>query len=126
MKPGWLKDRAPECKHFNGIQHGCCLAGVAYNSVRDASQPGPYRWPCLTLSGKEATTTCAKREYPTEAELEAEEAECNRVMAALLVGRSACCDAELVEQVDERGSGPRFCSKCKKLAFIGCNPSEGG
>lgn len=48
------------CFHFRGIQN-VCAAGIDPKSVRDESQPGPYRWPCLTLSAeRRATTTCAQ------------------------------------------------------------------
>lgn len=36
-------------------------------------------------------------------------------------GRSPCCDATLDEtRVDEEGTGPRFCSACKKFVYQGC------
>jgi hypothetical protein len=66
--------RVPQkCRHFRGVQHETCLAGVDMKSVRDASQPGPYRWPCLTPLGRSpATTTCASFVAKTRAEEEAE------------------------------------------------------
>lgn len=63
---------AGQCVHFCGIQHKHCKAGVELVSVRDSSQPGPYRWPCLTIDGRAATTVCAQRRMPTPDEVEAE------------------------------------------------------
>lgn len=57
--------RAGTCIHFCGIQHQKCRAGIVLESVRDSSQPGPSRWPCLNLDGKKATTTCGSYAEPT-------------------------------------------------------------
>lgn len=63
-----------KCRYFIGIQHETCDAGVRLDTVRDASQSGPSRWPCLTLIGRpEATTTCALRVLMTPEEHDAEE-----------------------------------------------------
>jgi hypothetical protein len=67
--------RAGTCVHFCGIQHEKCDAGVVLHSVRDASQPGPYRWPCLTLKpDAKATTTCDQYREPTAGEIAADKA----------------------------------------------------
>ncbi len=69
------------CVHFRGIQHATCAAGVSLVSVRDASQPGPYRWPCLTLRADlKATTTCPSFREPTAEEIAADEAEFKAAM----------------------------------------------
>lgn len=84
--------RLATCKHFNGIQNDECRAGVAMRSVRDESAK-PYRWPCVpSLSGGECATTCAKREFPTAAEVDAEEARFRRAMADTLMARKAIVD----------------------------------
>ena len=36
-----------DCKHFNGIQHDCCNAGVNYETL---IENGKYRIPCLKLA----------------------------------------------------------------------------
>lgn len=61
-----------KCIHFRGIQHATCEAGVSMVSIRDKSQP--YRWPCLTLDGRKATTTCDRYREPTSEEIAADEA----------------------------------------------------
>jgi len=56
------------CVHFAGFQHAdgtqreWCRAGVYYADVRDSTQPGQDRWPCMTAVGDmPATTCCASR-----------------------------------------------------------------
>jgi hypothetical protein len=56
-----------KCRHFNGIQHKACEAGVPYERVRDASQPGPYRWPCLD-TGRGTGGECQARSLLTQEE----------------------------------------------------------
>jgi hypothetical protein len=46
-----------KCKHFNGVQHIKCKAGVEYESIRDMSTIPP-KLPCLFDSG--ARPTCDK------------------------------------------------------------------
>lgn len=109
------------CVHFTGIQHDACAAGVPYASVRDASQPGPYCWPCLPgIGGKVCATTCDKKRLPTLEELEAEEQKWKAAFAAITAGLSPCCNAPLDESHVRGGTGPRFCSKCKTFVFRAC------
>lgn len=54
------------CIHFNGIQRKVCEAKISYISVRDTTQPGRYRWPCLRSDN--ATTTCSKCHYYSKKE----------------------------------------------------------
>lgn len=111
------------CKHFRGIQHETCLAGVSMHSVRDTTQPGPYRWPCLPpIRPPKASTKCHLRVYPTAAEVAEDERAWKETMSLIFdQGLSACCKAPLDEsRVDEHGTGPRYCSACKELVFQGC------
>ena len=58
--------RADVCKHFAGIQSETCEAGVVLSTVKDASGPGPFRWPCLpTMDGAPCATTCQKFQAPS-------------------------------------------------------------
>jgi len=114
-----------QCVHFNGIQHEKCSAGVAYLSVRDSSQAGPYRWPCLTLAAeKTSTTTCPSFRLKSDEEWAKEDAQFEKAFAAISEGKSPCCGAPLDESHVRDGTGPRFCLKCKQFVFRGCNPSE--
>lgn len=72
------------CKHYTG-QHGggpCCRAGVNYVNLAASQEDGwALRLPCnaymIETARKKGVTqaTCPKRETPTEAELDAEEAD---------------------------------------------------
>lgn len=78
------------CRHFTGIAHKHCKAGVQYDDVRD-TQHRPYRWPCLQLIGyTPASTDCAKRSLLSAAELAAEHAEIDaavdKAQAAIAAG----------------------------------------
>lgn len=68
--------RLATCKHFNGIQHKACRAGIAYASFERDGKPYPPI-PCLPAD-RPCPSTCAKREFPTLAEVEEREAEVMR------------------------------------------------
>lgn len=80
--------RLSKCQHFTGIRHKTCEAGVCYAEVRDSSQPGPLRWPCLTLAGKAATTMCAKYEATTPEQLAEEDAEIEALVHRVVTNRA--------------------------------------
>jgi hypothetical protein len=93
-----------QCRHFTGIQHKTCAVGVAYNDVRDASQPGPYRWPCLESSWghidaslRRATTTCDRLSLLTQEEHRAKDEELraavDKALAAVESGVCHICGA---------------------------------
>jgi hypothetical protein len=77
---------ANRCKHFTGIQHDVCKAGVAYKDVRDESTR-PYGFPCFADESRNAV--CAKRELTTRDEAEAEEREFQAAFARVKTCRSA-------------------------------------
>lgn len=117
--------RKGTCIHFTGIQHEKCAAGVALKEVRDDSGPGRYRWPCITLANQpRSRVRCPQYRDPTEEEIAIDREAWGQALARVAAGRSPCCDAPLDDSNTVKGAGPRFCSKCKKLAFLGCNPSE--
>lgn len=59
----------PRCKHFNGIQHLTCLAGVKYSSIISKEiLKGKARIPCLNVS----LENCPKRQMQTLQEVEEE------------------------------------------------------
>jgi hypothetical protein len=91
---------ADMCRHFVGVQHKVCEAGVKLVDVRDASQPGPYRWPCLTPnSSSPATTVCPKRSLLTQEEHEARIAQlyaaADKFAAAVAAGKCPHCGADI-------------------------------
>lgn len=88
-----------KCVHFRGIQNPCG-AGVALDTVKDTSGPGPYRWPCLQLIGRPlCRTTCPARRLMTEAEQAAEsatiDAAVKAAMASLTAGKCHECSAPI-------------------------------
>ena len=58
-----------ECKHFNGLQHDKCEAGIVYDTRRDSEQVGRDQLPCCGVG------QCPHYDPPTREEIEAEEAE---------------------------------------------------
>lgn len=44
--------RTQSCRHFNGIQHDQCEAGIAYKDIVLESERFPMRYPCTRADGK--------------------------------------------------------------------------
>lgn len=86
-----------ECRHFNGIQHDTCKAGVRYDAVRDESAR-PYRFPCLD-TGKGCPDTCTARSLLTQEEHAEKEREMRAAVARMLdlhaVGKCHLCEAPI-------------------------------
>lgn len=74
------------CIFFDGIQHTPCRAGVPLEEVKDKSQPGPYRFPCLDLPGRLAKTTCYQKRLYTQKEAEDEAADWEKLEKAVAGG----------------------------------------
>lgn len=72
------------CRHFTGIQHKTCAAGVEYLPLRDKPPgAGMACWPCLRLAGEPAArTTCPQRVLMTD-----------EALAKIEAGRCHVCDA---------------------------------
>ena len=99
------------CRHFTGVGRSeTCAAGIRYDSVRDSTHPGPYRWPCLGADmrlGEGCTTTCVKHELLSKEEAEAEEAEIEAVVSAHLAKLAAnICPACDTPYTDTKQIGP--------------------
>lgn len=60
--------RRPRCRHFNGVQHDRCRAGISYDDVHKVISPG-NALPCLCAE----IITCSARSFLTEDEIQAEE-----------------------------------------------------
>lgn len=76
------------CKHYRGMHDKTsCEAGVEFSSLPGHGVKGFFEsCPCF---GPERTGTCGKSEYPTDAEMEAEEAEIQSDMRNMMVARVA-------------------------------------
>lgn len=107
--------RAATCKHFNGIQHDACRVGVKYLDVDGKGPPNTGRHlPCLpNWKSGEHEGSCMKREFPTAAEIAAEEARFKKSLADVMAVR-----ADIVENIGpwkkgEAESGQTPCVACK-------------
>ena len=83
----WEQEYA-RCRHFNGIQHERCEAGVRYDDVRgDPEMTFAHCLPLPCWREHEGLMTCPKRSFPTveeaKAEAAASEAHANRLIALL-------------------------------------------
>jgi hypothetical protein len=108
--------RLKTCKHFSGVQHKACKAGIKYADVEAAAPPLTGRHlPCLpNLKSGACEGECAKREFPTPEEVEAREQEIIRS-----ISRTGTAIAAVVEKIgkwkkgmgDAQGQMP--CPVCK-------------
>lgn len=79
-----------KCKHFNGTMSNVCEAGVKYEDVRTAREPGKgYALPCLL---DEAAKPCEKCEIRTDAEVEEMVKEFNGEFDNTMKARKAIID----------------------------------
>jgi hypothetical protein len=84
-----------DCRHFNGIQHDCCEAGVNYEEL---IEHGKYRIPCLKMAIglKRDPALCEKFAAMTREEAEKEADETLSIQAkTMLAMRAAHEDAKL-------------------------------
>lgn len=94
--------RIDTCKHFNGIQHGKCGAGVPYDRFRREDASMLNTLPCMERNLGYGCV-CDHREVPTIVELEAYESEIEKVMENAL---------ELDRMVGKHSQGSFPCKVC--------------
>ncbi len=112
-----------KCKHFNGLINKCCDAGVKYE---DVAKEGTFQYrnmpngpvytlgrehPCLKNHAEAfGIDTCPKREWVSQAEAEAEEAESKMYFRDIKTARAA-----IVKRISEtnESSGTIECPICK-------------
>lgn len=110
------------CRHYNGImtrditRRETCKAGVRYDSVEVKQERGLSKYPCTKGAG-----SCPSYEPHTPEEIAAEEERFRRVMNNL----SPCCgepvdESQVIKSGRYKGSGMRYCPKCKQPAFRAC------
>ena len=83
--------RATKCRHFNGIQHDKCRAGISY----DKAFPGfKLQLPCIPPLRGDGTpqAECAKRETYTAEELAEQEREIELAINGMSIARKAIVD----------------------------------
>lgn len=98
------------CRYFNGIQNETCEAGLKYPP-----------WQECSCRGKR--TDCPSYARFSAEELSAQEAALQRHVDLIRKGLSGCCEApfdtsQVITNGQFKNHGPRFCSKCGKLAFM--------
>ena len=117
--------RVKTCRHFNGIQHDTCGAGVRYRDLTGYVPGGiaERSLPCLPPPHNLPLAACPYLAFKTAEEIEAEEKAWERSVDLLRRGLSPCCEAPLdvshvIERGRHKGHGPRFCSKCRQLCMM--------
>jgi len=87
-----------KCRHFTGIQHKTCAAGVAYDLVRDVSESGPARWPCLETKTGRCVDNCPKRSLLSQEEhvehYRQLDAAVDEMLAKVAAGKCHVCGAD--------------------------------
>ncbi len=92
-----------KCRHFNGIQHECCRAGVRYKDVEVTAEDHPRRrLPCAEFSLPHAARvpdTCPVRSFLTQEEHAMHEREMHAAVDAMLAktaaGKCHICNADI-------------------------------
>ena len=94
------------CKHFNGIHHDQCEAGITYDTS------GKFALPCLpSLADKRERLTCESFCVMTKEEAESEADEFERAYQTAVVARKAAKDDAKAKNLG-RGNGGRGNLKC--------------
>lgn len=91
-----------KCRHFNGVQHDCCKAGIRYKDVEVNQEERPrVRLPCADFGIPIAlplVDSCSQRSFLTQAEHEARRAEIDaavdRMLAMSAAGKCHVCGAD--------------------------------
>lgn len=106
------------CKHFRGIQHKTCRLELNWREITGGSDTGIVaRMPCF--ANHQGDACCEEYEEPTAEELAEQRRRLEHSLDCLRRNVSSCCEASLDEsQVLPSGHGPRYCSKCGKVAFM--------
>jgi len=106
-----MKPKRIHCKHFNGIIHDRCRACVKYT-------PGHIDQ-CIG-NGVDTTAPCPKLEYPTQAEIDAENAESVARFEKIVTARAA-----IVKHMGGKDGSDRInCPNCGGALYF-CVASNG-
>lgn len=112
-----MTDLPAKCRHFNGIQHSHCEAGVAYANVKD-TESRPYKFPCLA---REVAGRCASVSYFTTEELQAQEDEIAQLIEQVINRRANwICIHCATPMTAEQQIG-----RCVYAVPCGCRQSQG-
>jgi len=86
------------------------------------------RMPCTgrepgTVVRGQTVVACEHRAFPSEAEVQAEIDEHERLVQTLKAGKSPCCSADIdtrhvIQEGQHKNHGLRFYSECKRVVFM--------
>lgn len=127
-----IESKMAVCRHFNGTVNNICKAEQVYDTIAKKAELGlagsMLRIPC---TGREMGSEerghivqeCNCYEPTSREEVEADQKLMDYAMDCLRKGITSCCEAKVDKShviIDgpHKGHGPRYCSKCGKLAFM--------
>lgn len=85
-----VKREMDQCVHFRGIQHDTCKADVHLRQLVGGADFGwARRIPCFKSDAKDCSVTCAKREFMTREQAEAEVKKDDAHMERAMLGITA-------------------------------------
>src|SRR5690242_19617153 len=87
------------CRHFTGIQHDTCDAGVNYRTIRDVSGPGMAKWHC---TDPDSPTKCPLFSAYTVQEAEQMEREIEESITSFLTKLNSGICPECDKSVEPR------------------------
>src|ERR1700733_6641154 len=98
-----VADRTKKCKHFRGIQHDTCKAGVNYHELLGSGAGCFAHMPCF--SDTQSPVECTKRELYTPEESEIEEQENEQAIEQFLsrIRRHECDCGKSVDSYRQVG-----------------------
>lgn len=85
--------RAERCRHFNGVEHDKCEAGIYYKTL----EAGGLMLPCLPWHNEKPAATCDKYATYTADEIAEQEREFERSITGTITARKA-----IVAELDRR------------------------
>ena len=105
------------CKHYRAVSFECCKVDIPYDTFK---RPGAFKLPCVQ---DDDAPECPQFELRSAEEIAAMRAAMEKRMDLLAKGLSGCCEAALdesqvIKEGRHKGHGTRFCSKCRKVAFM--------
>jgi hypothetical protein len=115
-----LRQQLNRCRHFTGIQHDTCKAGVRYDDVRKQGQR-MSAFPCFQIEADNMPAdgvwpTCATSSFKTAAELDADEAEIKKQTVDMFTARGLIVEYAKVSG-EQQGAIPCPICAAGKLGY---------
>lgn len=115
--------RLVTCRHFTGLQHGECAAGIKYDHelVRKPHPNKAATHSCVRDDRwREDGVECPSYVATTQEEVDAEDRRYEEIFAKVERGESPCCAGE---KLSPKGFG-LACAKCGKLLVTRCQKGK--